>query len=158
MERRPGGFVVLVVFLALVMFGVSLLGPPIRGVDHDPNAEKIAHHLREMKRAREAMFGERVTTLEGLTGHKIVASAEKQYEYHRQRLVELGYYFHRDFRFAQVPESMHGRLFRRAVSQFPGNDHITLSWPDNVMSVWDRVETRKEWERFYQRNNVASFK
>ncbi len=89
----------------------------------------------------------------------------ESHDYHRRRLVELGYLRHRTFTLRNIrshtPE--YRRLWRLAVDLFPprGYDGLHSEWPEEaapmMLEVWDRPANMPRWEAFVRDHDVPDF-
>jgi hypothetical protein len=52
---------------------------------------------------------------------------------------------------------VHSAFWRLVQSEFPNRRYPTLSYPDNVLEVWDLAECEAEWDEFVERHNVPDF-
>jgi hypothetical protein len=52
---------------------------------------------------------------------------------------------------------VHSAFWRLVQSEFPNRRYPTLSYPDNVLEVWDLAECEAEWDEFVERYNVPDF-
>ena len=122
-------------------------------------SKRIAHHRWRMDAAHSRFYsGDAHITSDGLVGYD-VTEALPTYEYHRDQLVSLGYFFHVQYKFDQVPnvDGVHGAIWRQAKAAFPDNAHITFSHPGYELQVWDRPDRRAAWDSFHAEINVADF-
>jgi len=84
----------------------------------------------------------------------------RDYVYHRDRLVKLGWLQERVFRLRHVrPATGRQREFWQAAQQlFPNHFHLALRKSEDggylELVVWDRPERMHEWERFVVENDV----
>ena len=84
-----------------------------------------------------------------------------RHNYHRDRLVDLGHYFHATYKMENLPKTedgVHSALWKLVTSHFPDSSLPTLSWPDNVLDVWDIPARRQDWDAFVKKHNVSDFK
>lgn len=113
-----------------------------------------------MQAADDAIHAEpSFVTPDGLVGYGSQELFER-HDYHRDRLVELGYYFHATYQMENIPDSaegVHNALWRLVMAKFPDSRHPTLSHPDNVLEVWDLSSRRADWDAFVTKHNVADF-
>jgi hypothetical protein len=120
---------------------------------------RIAYHRWRMDAAHSRFYsGDAHITSDGLVGYD-VTEALPTYEYHRDQLVSLGYFFHVQYEFDQLPnvDGVHGGIWRQAKAAFPDNAHITFSNPGYELQVWDRPDRRAAWDSFHAEINVADF-
>ena len=137
------GATILVVLLALVAFGRT----PVL----------VAWHKWRMEAALRQAYELGPTRNQG--------AYIESHDFHRQRLVELGYLEHRDFSFryirTQTPE--YRRLWKLLdqAFPFPGYISVTSDWyqepTPTVLHVWDRPENMPLREKFVQEHDVPDF-
>ena len=124
-------------------------------------SSRIRHHLHRMQIAHDAIYAEPSTvTPEGLVGYGSQELFDR-HDYHRDRLVELGYYFHATYEMENIPDSEEGvqnALWKLVMASFPDSRHPTLSHPDNVLEVWDVSSRRPDWDAFVKKHDVSDFK
>lgn len=86
-----------------------------------------------------------------------VTDAVAAYEHHLRQLRILGYFFHERYEFDNLSEGpeVHRWLWQQIVRAFPDNRHVTLSYPNNVLEVWDIPARRDDWDRFFVETNCA---
>jgi hypothetical protein len=83
-------------------------------------------------------------------------SAIENYEYHRKRLVDLGYLTYQEFDFPDEPEpasrtkgqSIHEQIWQAARERFPENRHVNLVHPGNTLQVWCKPDQMNKWAKF----------
>lgn len=119
----------------------------------------IWYHLNRMQTAREEIY-EKPSTVGpgGLVGYGSQELFDRR-DHHRDRLVDLGYLFHATYEMENVPDTdeAHRELWQQVTAAFPDNRHVTLSYPDNALEVWDAPSRRDAWEAFVKKHNVANF-
>jgi hypothetical protein len=52
---------------------------------------------------------------------------------------------------------VHSAFWRLVQNEFPNRRYPTLSYPDNVLEVWDLAECEAEWDEFVERHTVPDF-
>jgi hypothetical protein len=119
---------------------------------------QIEYHKYFLERLHEAIYDEPTVTSGGLVGYGDRNQFERQ-EQHCNRLATLGYFFHKRYDMDKLPDTgeVHSAFWRRVQNEFPNRRYPTLSYPDNVLEVWDRAECEAEWDEFVERHNVPDF-
>ncbi len=84
----------------------------------------------------------------------------RRYEQSRDRLVDLGYFFHNVYNMDQLPDEgdISERLFELIGQHFPPSPHCTVGYPTNTLIVWDVQSRRPEWDAFVKEHNVPDFR
>lgn len=120
---------------------------------------QIRYHLWAMGSFHKRIYATpSVVSPEGLVGYGSQELFDR-HDFHRDRLVELGYYFHARYETENLPhaDGVHSTLARLVWAAFPDSQHPTLSHPENVLEVWDLSIRQKEWGAFVEKHNVADF-
>ena len=119
---------------------------------------QIEYHKYFLDRLHEAIYDEPTVTSGGLVGYGDRNQFERQ-EQHCNRLATLGYFFHKRYDMDKLPDTgeVHSAFWRLVQSEFPNRRYPTLSYPDNVLEVWDLAECEAEWDEFVERHNVPDF-
>ena len=119
---------------------------------------QIEYHKYFLERLHEAIYDEPTVTSGGLVGYGDRNQFERQ-EQHCNRLATLGYFFHKRYDMDKLPDTgeVHSAFWRLVQSEFPNRRYPTLSYPDNVLEVWDLAECEAEWDEFVERHNVPDF-
>ncbi len=52
---------------------------------------------------------------------------------------------------------VHSALWRLVQKEFPDRRYPTLSYPDNVLEVWDHAKYEPKWDAFVAKHNVPGF-
>lgn len=120
---------------------------------------RIWYHKRAMRSAHDAVYSSPSTiTAEGLVGYGNNELFDL-HRYHRDQLVELGYYFHARYEISSLPDvdGVQTAFWKRVYSEFSGSPDFTLSRSDNVLDVWDYPSQRAAWDAFVEKYNVADF-
>jgi hypothetical protein len=89
----------------------------------------------------------------------------ESHNYHRQWLVDLGYFEHRTFRLKHImthtPEYRRCWNLMEQAFPFTGYINVESGWPEKptpmVLEVWDRPERMPLWEKFVQEHDVPDF-
>lgn len=121
---------------------------------------RIRYHLNRMQAAHHSIHSEPSTvSSEGLVGYGSQELLER-HDYHRDRLVDLGYYFHETYAMENIPVSgdeVHNTLWNLVRSSFPDSPLPTMEYPGNVLEVWDTPSRHTEWDQFVEKHNVSDF-
>ena len=119
---------------------------------------QIEYHKYFLERLHEAIYDEPTVTSGGLVGYGDRNQFERQ-EQHCNRLATLGYFFHKRYDMDKLPDTgeVHSAFWRLVQNEFPNRRYPTLSYPDNVLEVWDLAECEAEWDEFVERHNVPDF-
>ena len=136
------------VLLALVVCAAMVLSKPLQ----------IAYHLRALERLHEEIYAEPSVTSGGLVGYGHGDQFERQ-DRHCERLAELGYFFHKRYEMENLPDTgeVNSSFWRLVQEEFPNRRYPTLSYPNNVLEVWDLAETEPKWDAFVAKYNVPDF-
>ena len=124
---------------------------------------RIAYHLHRMQAAHEAIWAEPTTATTDGTPLYGTDELFDRHAYHRERLVDLGCYFHAVYEMENLPDddeedSIHSALWKLMTTTFPESDQLTLLTKRNVMEVWDLPSRRVQWEAFVKKHNVPDFR
>lgn len=119
---------------------------------------EIEYHKYSLERLHVAIYDEPTVTSGGLVGYGDGNQFERQ-EQHCNRLATLGYFFHKRYDMDKLPDTgeVHSAFWRLVQNEFPNRRYPTLSYPDNVLEVWDLAECEAEWDEFVDRHNVPDF-
>jgi hypothetical protein len=141
----------------LVATGIFLLLAGAAGITFWKPLQ-IAYHRRALERLHEEIYAEPSVTSGGLVGYGDGDQFERQ-DYHCQRLAELGYFFHKRYEMENLPDTgeVHRAFWRLVQKEFPDRRYPTLSYPDNVLEVWDLAEYEPKWDAFVEKHNVPGF-
>lgn len=119
---------------------------------------EIEYHKYSLERLHEAIYDKPSVTSGGLVGYGDGNQFKRQ-EQHCNRLATLGYFFHKRYDMDNLPDTgeVHGAFWQLVQNEFPNRRYPTLSYPDNVLEVWDLAECEAEWDEFVDRHNVPDF-
>lgn len=135
---------------AFVVVGCVVMGILISVVLVFQKPIRIAYHRSKMESAW-ATYNSTPKQSDGYVFYDD-ENALEQYEYHRDRLVDLGHLTHAQFVFPhEDAKEIHRWLWDRIRASFPDNRHPTLKWPENMLEVWDRPENIPNWQRFVEK-------
>ncbi len=134
-------------------------------------AFQVHYHGWQMQRASAQRFSkERRSIIDGVVVYSLDdalarSDANKRYEYHRQRLVELGRVAERQYTFKHVqtptPESSH---FTHLLSSGPCPNSIDFEspYPDKPepmqLTVWCHPADAKAWDDFVAEHDVSDYR
>jgi len=136
------------VLLALVLTVALVFSRPLR----------IAYHRHALERLHEDIYAEPSVTSGGLVGYGDGDQFERQ-DKHCNRLADLGYFFHKRYEMENLPDTgeIHSAFWRLVQEAFPDRRYPSLSYPDNVLEVWDLAEFEPKWDVFVAEHNVPDF-
>ena len=119
---------------------------------------QVTYHRRALGRLYEEIYAEPSVTSGGLIGYGDGDQFERQ-DRHCQRLAELGYFFHERYEMENLPDTgeVHSAFWRLVQKEFPDRRYPTLSYPNNVLEVWDLAEHKPQWDAFVAKHNVPDF-
>ncbi len=119
---------------------------------------QIEYHKYALERLHEEIYAEPTVTSGGLLGYGDGDQFERQEE-HCRRLAALGYFFHKRYEMEHLPDTgeVHSAFWRLVQKEFPKRRYPTLSYPDNVLEVWDLAEYQPKWDAFVAKHNVPDF-
>ena len=82
----------------------------------------------------------------------------KRFEYHRDKLVQCGYFVRREFPLVVKPPETR-RVWKHLKAEFP--DHVCgemysteWGWPENKIIIWDRPDRIPVWEAAIRKYDV----
>jgi len=123
-------------------------------------AFRIRYHLYRIQAVEDEIYAEPSgVSPEGLVGYGSQELFDKR-DHHRDRLVELEYYFHQTYVMENLPVSsdeVSTALWKRVQASFPDSKLPTMQYPGNVIEVWDIPSRRETWDRFVEKYNVSDF-
>lgn len=136
------------VLFVCVTIGAVVLSTPIQ----------IEYHKYALERLHEDIYAKPTDFSGGLIGYGDGDQFERQ-DRHCNRLAALGYFFHQRYEMENLPDTggVHGAFWRLVQKEFPNRRYPTLSYPDNVLEVWDRAECKPAWDAFVAKHNVPDF-
>jgi hypothetical protein len=119
---------------------------------------QIEYHKYALERLHEAIHATPTSTMGDLVGYGN-GDQFKQQEEHCNRLVALGHFFHKCYEMENLPDTgdVHSAFWRLVQKEFPNRRYPLLSYPDNVLEVWDLALYESEWDAFVKRHNVPDF-
>lgn len=119
---------------------------------------QVEYHKYSLERLHEAIYDEPTVTSGGLVGYGDGDQFERQ-EQHCNRLATLGYFFHKRYEMDKLPDTgeVNSAFWRLVQKEFPNRRYPTLSYPDNVLEVWDLAEYEAKWDAFVERHNLPDF-
>ncbi len=119
---------------------------------------QIVYHKYALDRLHADIYAEPMVTSGGLVGFGDGDQFEQQ-DKHCERLAALGYFFHKRYEMENLPDTgeVHSAFWRLVQKEFPDRQYPTLSYPDNVLEVWDLAEYEAKWDAFVANHNVPDF-
>ena len=127
-------------------------------------AFRIHYHRWQMARAGQQRFSNPDVTPDGLVSYAC-GDAYQKYEYHREKLVELGDICRRHYKFKHLfvptPESKH---FSTLLLSGPCPNHIDFSspYPNKPelmqLTVWCYVMDANAWDDFVAKHDVSDYR
>jgi hypothetical protein len=156
---REMGYLMMVKNQRWILFLFCAVLSALLGVSALVRPARIWYHRTRMEVAWRALCkGQIVEGPSDLRGF-VVTEAHHDYVYHLNRLGDLGYFFHDRYRFDKIAQGdrAHSVLWREVRGAFPESPHVTLSYRDNTLEVWDFPNRRAAWNTFYVTNNRAHF-
>lgn len=142
------GAAVLVVALALLLWGMR--------------SDPAEYHLRKFRRVSANMNDYHPSVFDLLSG---IRSNVDKWDFHLQKLEELGAVEHRVLVFTEVPftKQANRRIWKVAESDFSDAVMFTANWYGTndsaygvvpfTMEVWDAPERMDRWEAFLEQHN-----
>ncbi|MEZ6096773.1 MAG: hypothetical protein R3C03_21535 [Pirellulaceae bacterium] len=120
---------------------------------------KIGYHRYSLERIHDNIYGEPTAFANGLVGFGNASQIERL-EMHCNQLAALGYFFHKKYEMEKLPKAngVHSALWRIVQSEFPDSRYPTLSYPSNVLEVWDLPECEGKWDEFVEPPQRAGFR
>ena len=141
------------------MAAIMLLVVAVCIVVNSPSV-RVRYHVNRMQAVQDTIYAKPSgVSSEGLVGYGSQELFDRR-DYHRDRLVELGYYFHQSYHMDNLPYSVDGvqsAFWKLLQASFPDSPLPTMSYPGNVVGVWDIPSRRTEWDRFVEKHNVSDF-
>jgi hypothetical protein len=119
---------------------------------------QIAYHTRALERLHQEIYAKPSTVPGGLAGFGDKDQFDRQ-DQHCQRLVELGYFFFKRYEMNNLPdvEGVHKAFWQLVQREFSGSRYHSLSYPHNVLEVWDLAEHQAQWDAFVLKHDVPDF-
>ncbi len=127
---------------------------------------RIAYHQWHMDSAHNTLFGNPEPVGNGLASYDVtgidVDSVMANYEFHRQRLVELNAFVHLKANFpalvsdgTQQQSDARRDFVQRMWNQFPVHKHYYLA-NDGSFQTWVPVGAQNDWNVFFQQESARS--
>lgn len=111
---------------------------------------RIAYHRWRLESIHKAMANKPSSEVNGLAGY----DGFQQLDYHRSRLVDLGYLFHATYKLE--PSGSNQRAYSGVWQATYGPTFTLLPWSEfdnETAEVWDLADKQKAWDRFFERVN-----
>ena len=146
MKKRSATYPLLLIFAALFL-----------AVAFSPFG-RIYYHRWRFEATHRKIFDNPITHPGGAVSYGDGELFEQQ-EFHRERLVDLGYLFHARYDFDQL-EAIDGAqpvLFELISGKYPGIPMLPWVESWDPMEVWDYADRKPEWDAFYKRHNTPAF-
>jgi len=145
MRRR---FLWLALIALVVVFSTILLSRPI----------ETAYHVYALNRLHARISASATRTKDGF--EIIGGNGEfKEQEWHCTRLAALGHFFHAIYELEKLPDTneIHRTFWNLVQKEFPDRRYVSLTYPTNILEVWDTTRNQAEWEAFVNRCNTEDF-
>jgi hypothetical protein len=136
--------------LGLLAFGLVL------------SRDSAAYHFSEFESIKTNFNDYRPSLYDRLTG---IRDNQSKWDYHLQKLVEIGAVQHKRFVFTEVPYTREAskHIWRAANSNFPNAVMFTGTYYDTnatgygrdpyVLAIWDVPSEMARWSSFFETNN-----
>ncbi len=125
---------------------------------------QIPYHRWQMQRNQERVFGGPKSVPDGIVIIDVPEDALDQYEYHRQRLVELGAVAERRYRLRYIrARTDEGAHFARVLLSDKSPPHIDFAspYPDEpepmLLTVWCHPRDVAMWDTFIEIHDVVDY-
>jgi hypothetical protein len=139
-----------------IIVGAGVVVLAAGGVYFAWSPAQIWYHKRALDQIHAEVYSAPSTLSDGLVGYGNGELFDQE-DRHKNRLASLGYFFHQRYEMEKVADTgeAHRALWRLVQQEFPDRRYPLLSYPDNVLEVWDLAVHKPAWDAFAQKYNVV---